>query len=141
MAQVMAGMLLLVEGWSVLHTRVDMAAQLDKTTQWAGLAEARVGQARKVYIDLRKQLGVARSASNAERSQRSGPRCWGGQPAGNCRFDDPAQQHRAAQREEATQQNAALVEQSAAAADSLRDESHRLSEAVHKFRIEGEVPA
>jgi methyl-accepting chemotaxis protein len=121
---VVAGMLLLVEGWSVLHTRADidqaradMAAQLDKidkTTQWAGLTEAnaaralavlnsadaglgarlkaeieatsarisalqkaveasataadevaalaKVGQARTVYIDLRKQLGAARSA-------------------------------------------------------------------------------
>ncbi|MEX8496079.1 methyl-accepting chemotaxis protein [Sphaerotilus sp.] len=40
------------------------------------------------------------------------------------------------QLDDATQQNAALVEQSAAAADNLRDESLRLSEAVHKFRIE-----
>ncbi|WP_310461825.1 methyl-accepting chemotaxis protein [Sphaerotilus sp.] len=45
------------------------------------------------------------------------------------------------QLEEATQQNAALVEQSAAAASSLRDESQHLSDAVHKFRIEGPVSA
>jgi methyl-accepting chemotaxis protein len=121
---VVAGMLLLVEGWSVLHSRAeidmartDLATQLDKigkTTQWVGLTEAnaartlavlsstdaglgarmkpdieatsaristlqqavearstlpdevaalaKVGQARKTYIDLRKQLGTARSA-------------------------------------------------------------------------------
>jgi methyl-accepting chemotaxis protein len=45
------------------------------------------------------------------------------------------------QLEEATQQNAALVEQSAAAASSLRDESQHLSNAVHKFRIEGTASA
>ena len=124
---VVAGLLLLVEGWSVFHTRAeidaartDIATQLDKidkTTQWAGLTEAnaaralavlnssdtglgerlkpeieatsaristlqktveasataddevaalaKVGQARKVYIDLRKQLAAARSAGTA----------------------------------------------------------------------------
>jgi len=45
------------------------------------------------------------------------------------------------QLEDATQQNAALVEQSSAAADSLRDESRRLSETVHKFQIEDSAPA
>jgi methyl-accepting chemotaxis protein len=44
------------------------------------------------------------------------------------------------QLEDATQQNAALVEQSSAAADSLRDESQRLSDAVHKFQIEDAAP-
>jgi methyl-accepting chemotaxis protein len=36
-----------------------------------------------------------------------------------------------------TQQNAALVEQSAAAAESLREQAHRLAEAVAVFRLEG----
>jgi len=45
------------------------------------------------------------------------------------------------QLEDATQQNAALVEESSAAADSLRDESLRLSDAVHKFQIEESSPA
>ena len=35
-----------------------------------------------------------------------------------------------------TQQNAALVEQSAAAADSLRDEAQRLGSAVRRFRVD-----
>jgi methyl-accepting chemotaxis protein len=39
------------------------------------------------------------------------------------------------QLDQMTQQNAALVEQSAAAAESLRDQSHRLSEVVGTFRI------
>ena len=34
-----------------------------------------------------------------------------------------------------TQQNAALVEQSAAAADSLRDQAARLSQLVAQFRL------
>ncbi|MFN3305528.1 MAG: methyl-accepting chemotaxis protein, partial [Roseateles sp.] len=34
-----------------------------------------------------------------------------------------------------TQQNAALVEQSAAAAESLRDQAHRLSAVVSTFRV------
>jgi methyl-accepting chemotaxis protein len=37
----------------------------------------------------------------------------------------------------ATQQNAALVEQSAAAADSLRSQARQLVEAVGAFRIAG----
>jgi methyl-accepting chemotaxis protein len=40
------------------------------------------------------------------------------------------------QMDEMTQQNAALVEQAAAAAESMRDEAARLSEAVAVFRIE-----
>jgi len=35
-----------------------------------------------------------------------------------------------------TQQNAALVEQSAAAAASLSDQAHRLSEVVNQFRTD-----
>jgi methyl-accepting chemotaxis protein len=35
-----------------------------------------------------------------------------------------------------TQQNAALVEQSAAAAESLKDQATRLSEVVATFRLE-----
>jgi methyl-accepting chemotaxis protein len=43
--------------------------------------------------------------------------------------------------EEMTQRNAALVEQSAAAAQSLRDQSELLSGAVSRFRCSGEVVA
>jgi len=35
-----------------------------------------------------------------------------------------------------TQQNAALVEQSAAAAESLRDQARRLAESVQAFRLQ-----
>jgi methyl-accepting chemotaxis protein len=35
-----------------------------------------------------------------------------------------------------TQQNSALVEESAAAADSLKDQAQRLSEAVQVFKLE-----
>jgi methyl-accepting chemotaxis protein len=35
-----------------------------------------------------------------------------------------------------TQQNAALVEQSAAAAESLRDQAESLNTLVHAFRLE-----
>ncbi len=41
-----------------------------------------------------------------------------------------------AQLDQTTQQNAALVEQTAAAAESLREQAVRLSEAVSVFRIE-----
>jgi methyl-accepting chemotaxis protein len=40
-----------------------------------------------------------------------------------------------AQMDQATQQNAALVEQSAAAAASLREQAQRLVEAVAAFRL------
>jgi len=40
-----------------------------------------------------------------------------------------------AQLDQGTQQNAALVEQSAAAADSLREQAQRLSEVVAVFRL------
>ncbi|MBY0235873.1 MAG: HAMP domain-containing protein, partial [Burkholderiaceae bacterium] len=40
-----------------------------------------------------------------------------------------------------TQQNAALVEESAAAAESLRDQAHRLVEAVSVFRLSAEEPS
>ncbi len=39
-----------------------------------------------------------------------------------------------------TQQNAALVEQSAAAAESLRDQASRLNDVVRTFRIDANVP-
>jgi methyl-accepting chemotaxis protein len=39
------------------------------------------------------------------------------------------------QLDQMTQQNAALVEQSAAAADSLKDQAHRLAEAVSSFKL------
>ena len=35
-----------------------------------------------------------------------------------------------------TQQNAALVEQSAAAAESLKDQAHKLAGVVSTFRVE-----
>ena len=38
--------------------------------------------------------------------------------------------------DETTQQNAALVEQSAAAAESLKEQAKRLSQAVAVFRLE-----
>ncbi|HET7794482.1 MAG TPA: methyl-accepting chemotaxis protein [Rhizobacter sp.] len=41
------------------------------------------------------------------------------------------------QLDQMTQQNAALVEQSAAAAESLKDQAHRLASAVQVFRLEG----
>jgi len=41
------------------------------------------------------------------------------------------------QLDQMTQQNAALVEQSAAAAESLREQSHRLTEVVSAFQVEG----
>jgi methyl-accepting chemotaxis protein len=37
-----------------------------------------------------------------------------------------------------TQQNAALVEESAAAAESLKDQSHRLSDVVSVFKLAGD---
>jgi methyl-accepting chemotaxis protein len=40
-----------------------------------------------------------------------------------------------------TQQNSALVEQSAAAAESLREQASRLSELVATFRLEAEPVA
>ena len=43
--------------------------------------------------------------------------------------------------DEVTQQNAALVEESAAAADSLRDQAHRLTEIVHTFRLSRDATA
>ena len=42
-----------------------------------------------------------------------------------------------AQMDQATQQNAALVEESAAAAESLRDQAHQLVDAVAVFKLEG----
>jgi len=42
------------------------------------------------------------------------------------------------QLDQATQQNAALVEESAAAAESLRDQAHRLSEIISVFKV-GEI--
>jgi len=45
-----------------------------------------------------------------------------------------------AQLDSATQQNAALVEQSAAAAESLREQARRLSETIAVFRV-GDAPA
>ncbi|PZP32100.1 MAG: methyl-accepting chemotaxis protein [Roseateles depolymerans] len=44
------------------------------------------------------------------------------------------------QLDQATQQNAALVEQTAAAAESMRQQSTRLSEAVAAFRVDGSAP-
>jgi len=41
------------------------------------------------------------------------------------------------QLDQMTQQNAALVEESAAAADSLRDQAQRLAEAVAIFKLSG----
>ena len=38
-----------------------------------------------------------------------------------------------------TQQNAALVEQSAAAAESLREQAQRLAQVVQQFRLGGEL--
>ena len=43
--------------------------------------------------------------------------------------------------DEATQQNAALVEEAAAAAQSLQDQAQRLEQAVAFFRVEGGQPA
>jgi methyl-accepting chemotaxis protein len=44
------------------------------------------------------------------------------------------------QLDQMTQQNAALVEESAAAAESLKDQTVRLSQAVSVFRLEGTLP-
>jgi methyl-accepting chemotaxis protein len=41
------------------------------------------------------------------------------------------------QLDQMTQQNAALVEESAAAAESLKDQAARLTQVVQIFRIEG----
>ena len=41
------------------------------------------------------------------------------------------------QMDQATQQNAALVEESAAAAESLKDQAHQLVQAVAVFKLEG----
>jgi methyl-accepting chemotaxis protein len=41
------------------------------------------------------------------------------------------------QLDQMTQQNAALVEQSAAAAESLRDQAERLAQAVAVFKLSG----
>jgi methyl-accepting chemotaxis protein len=38
-----------------------------------------------------------------------------------------------------TQQNAALVEESAAAAESLKDQAHRLAESIARFRVDATV--
>jgi len=45
------------------------------------------------------------------------------------------------QMDDMTQQNAALVEEAAAAAKSLEEQSHRLTEAVSAFRLSNEAPA
>ena len=42
-----------------------------------------------------------------------------------------------AQLDQVTQQNAALVEESAAAAESLRSQAQRLAEVVGSFRLRG----
>jgi methyl-accepting chemotaxis protein len=42
-----------------------------------------------------------------------------------------------AQLDTVTQQNAALVEQSAAAAESLREQASRLTNVVHGFKLAG----
>jgi methyl-accepting chemotaxis protein len=44
------------------------------------------------------------------------------------------------QLDQATQQNAALVEQTAAAAESMRQQTDKLSEAVAAFRVDGSAP-
>ncbi|QID17565.1 HAMP domain-containing protein [Nitrogeniibacter mangrovi] len=44
-----------------------------------------------------------------------------------------------ARMDDVTQQNAALVEEAAAAADSLRDQAHGLDQATRRFRLEREV--
>ena len=46
-----------------------------------------------------------------------------------------------AQMDRVTQQNAALVEQSAAAAESLKDQAARLAQAVAVFRVGADLPA
>jgi len=45
------------------------------------------------------------------------------------------------QLDQMTQQNAALVEESAAAADSLREQSGRMAEAIGVFKLSGSLPA
>jgi methyl-accepting chemotaxis protein len=47
--------------------------------------------------------------------------------------------HAVAQLDQVTQQNAALVEESAAAADSLQQQARRLSELVGRFRLAASV--
>jgi methyl-accepting chemotaxis protein len=46
-----------------------------------------------------------------------------------------------AQLDQMTQQNAALVEQSAAAASSMKDQAHRLAEVVSAFKLDGKLPS
>jgi methyl-accepting chemotaxis protein len=45
------------------------------------------------------------------------------------------------QLDQMTQQNAALVEESAAAAESLREQAARLSQVVSTFRLDARTPA
>ncbi|QCB47706.1 methyl-accepting chemotaxis protein [Hydrogenophaga sp. PAMC20947] len=45
------------------------------------------------------------------------------------------------QLDQMTQQNAALVEESAAAAESLKDQANRLAQVIQVFRLDGEVAA
>jgi methyl-accepting chemotaxis protein len=45
------------------------------------------------------------------------------------------------QLDQMTQQNAALVEESAAAAESLKDQAKRLAQVIQVFRLDGEVAA
>jgi methyl-accepting chemotaxis protein len=44
------------------------------------------------------------------------------------------------QLDQMTQQNAALVEESAAAAESLKDQANRLTQAIRVFRIDAAAP-
>jgi hypothetical protein len=46
-----------------------------------------------------------------------------------------------AQLDQMTQQNAALVEQSAAAASSMKDQAHRLADVVAAFKLDGKLPS
>jgi methyl-accepting chemotaxis protein len=43
--------------------------------------------------------------------------------------------------DEATQQNAAMVEQAAAAAETLRAQAEELTDVVSTFRVQGDEPA
>jgi methyl-accepting chemotaxis protein len=45
------------------------------------------------------------------------------------------------QMDQVTQQNAALVEEAAAAADAMQDQARSLAEAVSVFRLAGQEPA
>ncbi|HWP19383.1 MAG TPA: methyl-accepting chemotaxis protein, partial [Burkholderiaceae bacterium] len=45
------------------------------------------------------------------------------------------------QLDQMTQQNAALVEESAAAAESLKEQAHRLAEVVSAFKLDAGAPA